>query len=59
MNGCYIMRENLMCALAEAIRGRGDWEKEQSGPTFESALVAGWKEVLEKMQSGHTPEIRQ
>lgn len=51
-----VQRENLMVALQYAIRAR----KEQEivyGTDFESALVAGWKEILVALQMEEQVEI--
>jgi len=54
----YIYRENLMVALAIAIRERQRQEQTPENPDFESAFLAGIKEVQESLKRGERLEIR-
>jgi hypothetical protein len=47
-----MLKENFISALRIAIYDREKFEKNIYGEYFESALLAGWKEVLEKAKDG-------
>lgn len=49
-------QSNLALALHHAIQGREPWEKKE-GYTSDSALLAGWKEILKAIDEGRYVEI--
>lgn len=53
-----ILTENLAVALKTAIDGRRIYEKEQLQYTRDSALVAGWVEVLKAIYDGEEIEVK-
>ena len=53
----YILTNNLRNALEWAIALKGIEERIQHGPTFESGLVDGWKEVLQAIQRGEPIQV--
>ena len=51
-------KENLEIALSTAIRSLQSAESKVYGTEFESAMVAGWKNILSKLRSSNVDEIR-
>ncbi len=47
-----ILKENLITALSIAIKTLEDQEKARYGPTFKSALRAGFQDNLETLTKG-------
>ena len=54
----YILKDNLVIALETAIKLRQNYEKNVLLYSGESALVAGWKEVLESLNKGEEVIIK-
>jgi hypothetical protein len=54
----YIHRENLITALRIAIDTQATYEKVALNYKIDSALVAGWREVLENLKNGETVKIK-
>ena len=48
----YIHRSNLAAALRSAIKHESEAEQKLHGPTFESTMVTGWKQVLKDLEDG-------
>ena len=51
-----VWKSNLLAALYEAIRSRGEWEK-QNGYTSDSAMLVGWKQMMEVVKRGDSLEV--
>jgi hypothetical protein len=55
-----ILKENLIIALQSAIEQRQEYEKVSMKFAYgmDSALLTGWKQVLEALQKGETVTIK-
>ena len=58
MEETIILKSNLKLALSMAIEKQSFAEKENFGYDRDSALVAGWKDVLKSLNEGKTVKIK-
>lgn len=57
MEDVTMHKSNLATALNVAIKAQEKYEREELNYGMDSALVAGWKEVLEAIKNGNHIDV--